>query len=150
MHESHPLPRVPQSAQDWLQSYLDTAYRVYLPTATECVLIDRRAPALDHWMDEHNERCAAIVTACNPHSRPLGPFGNRRAQRALLDVLRAHGHAILPGCNRAIDGDWPDEPSFAIAGLSRGGARRLGARYKQNAVVWLPRGGRAELLWVLR
>lgn len=136
----------------WIAAYADTGYRVLLPTATEDVRIGQRAPALERWMEEHGARSAAIVTACNPRSRLLGPCGNRRAQRALLDVLRAsyvaRGHAILPACNRALHGDWPDEPGFAVGGLSVGGARRLGARFGQHAVVWVGFGRNAELVWV--
>ncbi|MCK5769356.1 DUF3293 domain-containing protein [Algiphilus sp.] len=142
------LPRANRSA--WDAPYRATRYRVYLPTTTEDIRIGHPAPAVDAWMDEHASGTATVITACNPHSRQHSRAANRRAQCALLHLLHAMPHPMLPGRNLADAGDWPPEHSLIVAGLSRGEARRLAARFRQNAVVWLSRGSRARLLWVRR
>ncbi|WP_420428482.1 DUF3293 domain-containing protein [Algiphilus sp.] len=130
--------------------YRATRYRVFLPTATDEVRIGQTAPAVDDWLALHGSRQAAIVTACNPRSLPLGCAANRRLQAALLHLLHAMPHPMLPACNTATTGAWPDEHSLIVADLTRGEARRLGARFHQNAVVWIDRGRPAQLLWIIR
>lgn len=131
-------------------SYRATRYRVFLPTATEDLRIGRPATAVDDWLRLHGCRQGVIVTACNPRSLPLGVAANRRLQSALLHLLHAMPHPMLPACNIACDGLWPEEHSLMVAGLSRGEARRLGARFRQNAVVWIERGRAAQLLWIVQ
>lgn len=128
--------------------YRATRYRVYLPTATEDVRIGAPAPAVEAWLQEHDADTAAILTACNPGSRLLASAANRRQQAALLHALHAMPHPLLPGCNVSEAHDWPDEHSLIIAGLSRGAARRLAARFGQNALVWIRCGAPAQLAWV--
>jgi len=141
------MPR-PAALQRLEAPYRATRYRVYLPTATEDVCIGRNAPAVDAWLDEHGSGQAAILTACNPRSRPLPMAANRRLQAALLHLLHAMPHPMLPACNKADCSQWPDEHSLIVAGLSRGEARRLAARFRQHALVWLERGRSARLIWV--
>lgn len=140
----------PAALQRLEAPYRATRYRVYLPTATEDVRIGQTAPAVDAWLDEHGSQQAAILTACNPRSRPLPSAANRRLQAALLHLLHAMPHPMLPACNKADCSRWPDEHGLIIAALSRGEARRLAARFAQNAIVWLQRGQPAQLLWILR
>lgn len=128
--------------------YRATRYRVYMPTTTEDVRIGAPAPAVESWLAEHDAATAAILTACNPGSRVLGSAANRRLQAALLHLLHAMPHPMLPGCNIAEDGGWPQEHSLIVAGLSRGEARRLAARFGQTALVWLRSGAPARLAWV--
>lgn len=142
------MSRLSPSIRQLEAPYLATCYRVYLPTATEDVRIGEPAPAVDAWLKEHEADTAAILTACNPGSRLLGTAANRRLQSALLHLLHAMPHPMLPGCNIAEEDDWPDEHSLIVAGLSRGEARRLAARFDQNALVWLVRGATARLAWV--
>lgn len=142
------MSRLSASIRQLEAPYLATCYRVYLPTATEDVRIGEPAPAVDAWLAEHEAETAAILTACNPGSRLLGTAANRRLQAALLHLLHAMPHPMLPGCNIAEEGGWPDEHSLIVAGLSRGEARRLAARFGQNALVWLVRGQPARLAWV--
>lgn len=142
------MSRLPHRIRQLEAPYLATCYRVYLPTATEDVRIGEPAPAVDAWLAEHEAQAAAILTACNPGSRLLGTAANRRLQAALLHLLHAMPHPMLPGCNIAEAGGWPDEHSLIVAGLSRGEARRLAARFGQNALVWLGREAPARLAWV--
>lgn len=141
------MPR-PAALQRLEAPYRATRYRVYLPTATEEVRIGQRAPVVDAWLREHASRQAAILTACNPHSRRLPTAANRRLQSALLHVLHAMPHPMLPACNTADCSQWPDEHSLIVADLSRGEARRLAARFRQYALVWLEHGRPARLIWV--
>lgn len=141
------MPR-PAALQRLEAPYRATRYRVYLPTATEEVRIGQRAPCVDAWLREHGSHQAAIITACNPHSQPLPTAANRRLQSALLHVLHAMPHPMLPACNKADCGQWPDEHSLIVADLSCGEARRLAARFRQNALVWLEHSRPARLIWV--
>jgi uncharacterized protein DUF3293 len=88
----------------------------------------------------------AVVTACNPLGRILDPAANRRLSAVLAGVVREQH----PGAVRA-DGGAPEgghlEPGWAL-GTSLGQAKRLAARFFQNAVFWFE-GGRFSIVPVL-
>jgi hypothetical protein len=50
------------------------------------------------------------------------------------------------GAGRGHDGLWPPERSLLVVGLNRAAAAALGRRLRQNAIVWVCVGRRAELL----
>mgnify|MGYP001765443970 CR=1 FL=1 len=49
--------------------------------------------------------------------------------------------------NHTKDGSWR-EPSVLVRGIARAKAVQLGRKYGQNAIVFVPRGGAAELVEV--
>ena len=80
----------------------------------------------------------AVVTACNPMGRVVEARANQRLSAVLAGVVREQH----PGAVRA-DGGAPAgghlEPGWALA-TSLEPARRLAARFFQNAVYWFEDG----------
>jgi hypothetical protein len=56
------------------------------------------------------------------------------------------GLTLMRGVGVPASPEWTPEQSFLVFDLSEGGARRLGARFGQYAVVAGRRGGKARLL----
>lgn len=80
--------------------------------------------------------CCAFITACNPHSDKHGDADNARRQDQLARELKNRGLEFIAGVGRDPKGQWPDEPSYLVPGLSLQAAKKLGQQFAQNAIVW--------------
>src|SRR5690606_10989220 len=110
-----PAVPVTETAARLLAAYRATRYDVRLPGGRRCTIrIGRACPA----------RLAAplaaagflaIVSACNPRSRPLAAHRNRRRMRALAARLLAQGARCLPAAG--VLGDWR-EFSLCVSGIA--------------------------------
>jgi hypothetical protein len=77
-----------------------------------------------------------VITAWNPHSRPLDNKINRVRQEALETELLSLEHYPAVGLDPSSD---YREEGVAVSGLSEVEAINLGARYNQNAIfAWTP------------
>jgi hypothetical protein len=93
----------------------------------------------------------AFITAWNPFGKELSLEANEHWDCELKRYLRVRGFAFIEGEGRGRTGKWPPEPSVLAFGISRTEASVIGRRYRQNAVVYVPRGRPAELVmlrWV--
>ena len=90
--------------------------------------------------------CAAFVTAFNPFSEPLGDEENEALLGSLRGSLTGAGWTLFEGQGRHPSGEWAPESSLLILGMERGEAAELGARWRQNAVVWVGAGAVPELV----
>lgn len=109
--------------------------------------IDRPHRGLAALLERQGVDCAALLSACNPHSRSLPPEQNLARQQALEDALRAAGLRFLPALGRSPDGSW-QEPSVLVLGLDTAAACRWAARWEQHAIVHYDAGGRGALCFV--
>ncbi len=76
----------------------------------------------------------AVVTACNPLGHPLGERANHRLSAVLSAMVRQHHPGARPAHGGSSDGRHL-EPGWAIP-VPLDEARRLAARFFQNAVFW--------------
>ena len=121
---------------DTLCAYAATDYRVEAPGPPFVLRIGRPAPALAALLRATRSPGAAYLTACNPRSRPLPAWANRRRQARLRRLLAAQPWTLLEGRGQHPRGRWPAEASLLVLGLSCAAARALGRRFQQNAIVW--------------
>lgn len=87
---------------------------------------------------------AALLTSCNPLSRPLSPAENVARVAALAAELSGAGHAFIPAEGRASDLSWR-EPSLLVLDLPDAEAEALCRRWQQHAWVRVDADGRLEL-----
>ena len=85
----------------------------------------------------------AIVTACDPHGRPLPPGENAQRTATLGTELRLAGVLLATVTGRSPDGQHA-EPGFACA-LPRSEAVALARAWGQSALFWFD-GDRFSLL----
>jgi Protein of unknown function (DUF3293) len=109
------------------------------------IRIGKRTPALDDLLGREGKRRWAFLTACNPGARRLGAAENRVRTSALRSSLRTGGFLLFEGRSGSGAGDWPEEASFLVVGISRRQADRLRRRFGQDAFVTGLRGGAAHL-----
>lgn len=126
---------------------LDVAYRTAryrIDTDPPIVLqIGRSHPALSTRFPQGG----VFLTACNPRSRRLRPAANVRRMRALRRAIERTGLTWLTGLGLDPLGQWPDEPSLWIPGLSLREGLGLARRFGQNALVWCGPDSVARLSW---
>jgi hypothetical protein len=129
------------TGRELLAAYAATAWRVDLPAGATWVRPGAAAdPAL---------RPAGIVTAHNPASDPeTTERQNRSAQAALLRELRLRRISFFPALAipSGPNAERWTEPGFAVVDVDREMAVGLGARFGQNAIVWIDRAGHVSLV----
>ena len=120
---------------DLIAAYRATRYWVEAAPDRFCLRIDEHSPELAALLRSASTRCAAYLTACNPFSVVATHTENERANRALREAVQQYGVTVIAGTGRDARSTW-EEPSFLALGLGIEDARRLGVRFRQNAMVW--------------
>ena len=125
-----------QIPAETIAAYLRTAYRFGRDAELITLRIDTRSDALAQLYASSGHRCGVFITASNPLGEAHSAAANEAARARLaaeLDALKIdaiEGEGVDPG------GGWPAEQSFFALGVDLHAARELGARHRQNAVVW--------------
>lgn len=100
---------------------------------------------LGRWMQDSGLRSVAVLTACNPGSRPCSSTFNLDAQRRLIAQVAARGLPFIEGQNRDPAGKWPPEDSLLIGNLTLEQARDLAHQFGQLAFLWSDAGAVPQL-----
>jgi putative PIN family toxin of toxin-antitoxin system len=109
--------------------------------------IGKRSAALDALLEASGAASAAFVTAANPRGESKSEPDNRAALAGLEAALAYPFHR---GEGRDPAGCWPAEPSLLVIGIARGEAEALGRAYRQNAIVFIEKGGAPELVMLAK
>ena len=103
-------------------------------------------PSLDALLEENDASSAAYLTAANPGGKRLSAEENESLMDALHEYLAAAGHEFFEGHGVDPAGAWPAEPSLLVIGIPRADAFKVGLAFEQNALVFIEKGGAAELV----
>ena len=120
-----------------IAAYRATDYISRVNDVDEVLKIGEPAVWLARLFDAHRVSTAFFITADNPFSKVRSTAENAQAQERLREDLLDQTDLIFEGWGVGADRDWPPEKSFLALGLSLETARSLGARFQQNAVVWI-------------
>ncbi len=77
-----------------------------------------------------------VLTGWNPWSRSKARQENESLNLALEAAIYDEGGWLYPAVGRSPDGEW-SEDSFAVTGIGRRAARRLGRQFGQHAIFQL-------------
>ncbi|TCH99385.1 DUF3293 domain-containing protein [Roseococcus sp. SYP-B2431] len=123
----------------------DAAYRRTLYRSGGVVVrVGWRSASAEAWMARHGAHEAWFLGAWNPFSRRMPPRWNEAAHRRLRRDV-----ASLPASEAEGSlGRWSEDMLLLAARTAT--IRRLMRRYRQAAVVHVPRQRRARLLWQAR
>jgi hypothetical protein len=110
------------------------------------IRIGRLNKGLDELLEHLQAASAAFVTAANPHGEKRSYEENQAACEALSRSPLIIGYPWFRGESRDPAGGWPPEPSLLIVGMPRKEARELGLVLQQNAVVFVEKGAKPELI----
>ena len=98
--------------------------------------IDLRSDALARLYAASGVDCGVFISACNPHGLAQDDAANAAAHARLGAELAAGAGTLFEGAGVGAAGDWPAEPSWFALGVDLESARALGARLRQDAIVW--------------
>jgi hypothetical protein len=126
------------------QSTLDTslikayeAANYYVRTAQPFTIqISVKSDGLAAWYRKLGVTSAAFVTAYNPFGSVLSDKENKLRNKKLRSDMDALGLTSVNGFGQDKLGEWGQEDSFLIFGISLEDARAVGIKYEQNAIVW--------------
>lgn len=118
-----------------LQAYCETGYHVH-GRGSFTLKVAEACPALVAAHQQYRVDCSAFVTACNPYSQHLRDRANAARHAALGRWLHRQGFRAIEGIGQHPSNGWLGEASYLILGLDLKHARCLGARLKQNAILW--------------
>ncbi|CDY79180.1 hypothetical protein BGLT_01874 [Caballeronia glathei] len=129
-----------------LAAYRAARYRVFTDPPVD-MRIGETSPAIARLLARHGVETAVFVTAFNPFSHPSSDADNAARQQALAVRLEGLSLATIPGAGLDPLGAWPGEASLLALGADSDVATQLMVEFEQNAVVFVDREGRPELLF---
>lgn len=124
-------------APDKLAAYEATHYRIGMDATAPVLRIALRSEELARMHVEAGVACSLFITAWNPLGAQVPDEVNRQAHEELRAELAARAPRIVEGAGGEPGSDWPEERSFLALGIDEDEARRLGRRFRQDAVVWM-------------
>jgi putative PIN family toxin of toxin-antitoxin system len=127
-----------------LTPQLIVSYQEAVYVAEGLVLrIGEPSAELDALLETEAAATAAFLTAANPR----GEQRSHAANEAAMQTLRASlSWPFREGEGRDPQDRWPAEPSVLVIGIPRTEAEALGRKFDQNAIVFVEKGGAAELI----
>ncbi|HEY0974794.1 MAG TPA: DUF3293 domain-containing protein [Solimonas sp.] len=139
----------PDAKAAWEGAYRAAIYRVLLHDGALDLRIGLADPAADDrlWSVLH-ARHWALVTACNPRSRPLDDDENRQRQMELQQALATHRQPWHDAVHVDPAGQWPDEPSCLLIDPPLELPETLGRQFDQHAIVRGAQGAAPQLIWL--
>ncbi|MEQ8858118.1 MAG: DUF3293 domain-containing protein [Pseudomonadales bacterium] len=129
------------------RAYRRAHYRLHLRTGALDLEVDRREPALAALLAGYGVAGAALISACNPGSRPTSTEANVAAQARLLARVSAAGYPWHDAEALDPDGAWPAEPGLLILGIDRTQALALARDFCQNALLYVDGSAAPRLIW---
>lgn len=131
-------------------AFRNTIYRVYLSRGHIDLRVgdETSARRLHARLSPRAHADAWIITAHNPGGNRAAPWRNARRHRELIALLNRQAAPWLPALNIDPAGEWPDEPGVCVWNLGERGARALGHRFGQAALLNLPNRGTPKLTWL--
>ena len=131
--------------EDIITAYLETHYRV--SAAPPFVMrVGEVCPELVALYKKMRVSCCAYITACNPHSQQEETSTNAELQAALAHQLQGRGLSYISGVGQHPSTQWPGEPSMLVPGPAQEAAKKLGQRFRQNAILWCGPDALARLI----
>jgi hypothetical protein len=130
---------------DLVQAYRDAVYEIHAETAIRLKVSEYSHPLEDLHM-KYQCTTSALITACNPRSQILSAAENETRMLALSEAVEKLGYRYLPALGRDPTGNWPDEPSLWIAGLTKNEAGNLAHRFEQNGFLWMDENATPQLI----
>jgi hypothetical protein len=131
---------------DKIAAYYSTNYLINSSYGVIILRIGEYSPQLKTIYSEAGCPCGVVITAFNPLGQSRDTATNLAAQLRLGEHLRALSPMVIEAEGADPTGAWPPEPSFFALCINQYTARLLGARYRQDAVVWVGEDAIPEIL----
>jgi len=119
-----------------VDAYLATDYKVN--TAEPFVLnVGKPSAELAEWFQSNNESQAAYITAWNPFGKKASDDTNYIAEQKLITEIESRDLSYLKGESIDPSGQWPNEPSLLVLGISLESTKALVKRFSQDGFIYI-------------
>jgi hypothetical protein len=129
-----------------LAAYQATEYWVGASPEPFCLRVSQHSAALERLLGDSGCRSAAFMSAHNPFSEPRPAHANAIAHERLKRTLERQSMRLIEGVGRDSGGSWTEEKSVLALEISLPNARKVGAAFLQNAIVWAGRDAVPRLI----
>lgn len=136
---------MPPIHPDLIRAYENAIYEIDA-THRITLKVSEYSHSLEELHKEHQCRTSALITACNPRNQVLSAAENDTRMLALSEAVEKLGCRHLPAVGRDPSGNWPDEPSLWIAGLTKNEAGNLARGFEQNGFLWMDENATPQLI----
>ncbi len=126
-----------------LISYCETDYK--LPSVGITLRLGEHNETLDELLEKNNAEEWCFITAWNPGSALYSTKENIELNTRLEREIRKYPYFKGKGEGR-YNSKWPSEESFLVIGIPFEIAKKLGEKFKQNAILVGRAKGVSELL----
>ena len=130
-----PRPSKPIAAHK-IDAYRATHYRVGAGPGAFTLRINIPSNPLRRLYENTGHTCSVFITAFNPFGQQQSAHANDAAHARLGECLRALTPHVFEGTGADPTGAWPHEKSYFALGMDKAAASELGAKFRQDAVVW--------------
>jgi hypothetical protein len=96
--------------------------------------------------DKNQVESATFITAYNPFSQPTTEHENIATQAEMQAEITSLNLSSYPGQGEDPTGQWPGEVSTLVMGMGLEEAMVLGVKYQQNAIIWIGRDAKPQLI----
>jgi hypothetical protein len=120
-----------------IDAYRATHYRVGDGPEAFTLRIDIASNPLRRLYESIGHACGVFVTAFNSFGQQQSAHANETAHARLGECLRSLTPHVIEGAGADPTGAWPQEKSYFALGVDQRAASELGARFRQDAIVWV-------------
>lgn len=123
--------------EELISHYLAAQYQVWINASLVILQIGFQSAPLAALLQATGNRSAIYVTACNPAGELVSLQENQFAMARLYEKLLCYSNHIYRGAGIDPSGKWPAEESLLALGIDLSIAKKIGDKFRQNAVIWI-------------
>ncbi|MEP1425871.1 MAG: DUF3293 domain-containing protein [Tateyamaria sp.] len=142
------MEKTSQISKSKIAAYEATDYKVDLESRPFTLMVGEISTDLKDIYEEFGQNCAAFVTACNPLGIQQSDAENEARNAQLFLHLGDISVLVIGGAGTDPTGAWPPEASYLALGLDEEAARKIGNRWRQDAVIWADADAMPRLLFL--
>jgi hypothetical protein len=132
--------------RDKIDAYLATNYMTGSGDDAFTMRIGTTSTDIEAIYKRDNLNCCLFITAFSPFGKQQSDLDNELAHAELGNELLAITTHVIEGVGAEPTGGWKPEKSFLAFGIGEQLSRELGAKYRQDAVVWVGENAIPQLL----
>jgi hypothetical protein len=133
-------------SKELIDEYRATHFQIGEGIGSFTLRIDIRSDSLAHLLSSVGRTCAVFITAYNPCSQLQSADENKIANIALAEELRRWSDHVIAGIGINPSGTWVGEPGYLALGVDLASSRVIGAKFRQNAIIWAGEDAVARLI----
>lgn len=123
--------------KDKVLAYANTNYTVISDIETFVFKVGVQSNHLKNLLSSKQKNCSLFITGFNPYGKMQTNEENALSNQKLFADLKEKAEVIYSGHGTDPSGEWPPEDSFLALGINLETSKKVGQKYRQDAIVWI-------------